>query len=141
MAAKVPKSASAHAIRIFRPLSPHLQIYRPQLTSVLSFTHRLTGVMLGVYAVALVAWLTAAAAGPQAFATAQSFLQSPFGKILLLVCTFSFFLHLCSGIRHLVWDTGRGLELRSIYPSGWIVIAVSTLLTAFSWIVSMMLAR
>lgn len=141
MAAKVPRSASAHAIRTSRPLSPRLQIYRPQLTSVLSFTHRLTGVMLGIYAVALVAWLIAAAAGPQFFAMAQALLQSPFGKILLLVCTFSFFLHLCTGIRHLVWDTGRGLELGSIYLSGWIVVVVSTLLTAFSWIVSMILAR
>ena len=141
MAAKAPRCPSAQAIRTSRPLSPHLQIYRPQLTSVLSFTHRLTGVILGVYAVALVAWLIAAAAGPKAYATVQALLQSPSGKIVLLVCTFSFFLHLCSGIRHLVWDTGHGLDLGSIYLSGWIVVAVSTMLTAFSWIVSMMLAR
>ncbi len=141
MAAKAPRSVSDHAIRTSRPLSPHLQIYRPQLTSVLSFTHRLTGVMLGVFAVALVAWLIAAAAGPQAFATAQALLQSPFGKILLLACTFSFFLHLCTGIRHLVWDTGRGLELGAIYLSGWIIVAASTVLTALSWFLSMTLAR
>jgi len=141
MTAKVPRSTSVPAIRTSRPLSPHLQIYRPQLTSVLSFSHRLTGVILSVYAVALVAWLSAAAAGPQTFATAQSLVQSPFGKILLLACTFSFFLHLCGGIRHLMWDTGRGLELGAIYLSGWVVVAVSTILTAVSWVVGTTLAR
>ncbi len=141
MVGTVHRSGSESVRRTSRPLSPHLQIYRPQLTSVLSFAHRVTGLILGIYAVALVAWMTAAAAGPQAFTVVQVFLRSPFGKILLIACTFSFFLHLCGGVRHLMWDTGRGLELRSIYLSGWIVVAVSTLLTALSWIVSLTLAR
>jgi succinate dehydrogenase / fumarate reductase, cytochrome b subunit len=119
-----------------RPLSPHLQIYRPQLTSVLSFAHRLTGVILGLYAVALVAWLLAAAGGSQSYAVAQGFLQSWPGELLLMGGTFCFFLHLCGGIRHLFWDTGRGLELQAIYASGWAVVAASTALTAAAWIVS-----
>lgn len=139
MAAKVPRPISGHAAGISRPLSPHLQIYRPQLTSVLSFAHRVTGVVLGAYAIGLVAWLTAAAAGPQSFASARAHLQTPIGKTLLLVCTFCFFLHLCGGIRHLMWDSGRGLELESIYLSGWIVVAMSMLLTALTWIISIML--
>lgn len=122
-----------------RPIAPHLQIYRPQLTSVLSFAHRLTGLTLGLYSIALVAWLVAAAAGPEPFARAQAFVQSPLGQILLLGGTFCFFLHLCGGIRHLVWDTGRGFELGTIYASGWAVVAASAILTAAAWGVSVFL--
>jgi succinate dehydrogenase / fumarate reductase cytochrome b subunit len=120
-----------------KPLSPHLQIYRPQLTSVLSFAHRLTGVTLGFYAVALVAWLTAAAAGPRAYALAQDFTQTWLGRVLLLAGSFCFFLHLCGGIRHLFWDAGMGFELRTIYASGWVTVVASALLTAVAWLVSL----
>ena len=122
-----------------RPLSPHLQIYRPQLTSVLSFAHRVTGLILGLYLVALVAWLVAAALGPRPFATAQQFTQSVPGQLLLFAGTFCLFLHLCGGIRHLLWDSGRGFELRSIYASGWIVVAASATLTVVAWVASAML--
>jgi succinate dehydrogenase / fumarate reductase, cytochrome b subunit len=108
---------------------------------VLSFVHRLTGVALGIYAVALVAWLTAAAAGSQPYSIVQNFMQSLFGQVLLVGGIFCFFLHLCGGIRHLLWDTGRGFELRAIYASGWIVVAASTVLTVAAWIVSSILAR
>ena len=121
-------------------MSPHLQIYRPQLTSVLSFAHRLTGLTLGLYSIALVAWLVAAAAGPQPFRNAQMFIRSPLGEILLVGGTFSFFLHLCGGIRHLFWDSGRGFELGTIYASGWAVVAVSLVLTMAAWGVSFILA-
>ena len=84
-----------------RPLSPHLQIYRPQLTSVLSFAHRLTGLALSLYALALVAWLVAAAAGPDSYSSMQAFIRSWPGQALLLGGLFCFFLHLCGGIRHL----------------------------------------
>ena len=120
-----------------RPISPHLQIYRPQLTSVLSFAHRVTGVTLGLYSIALVTWLVAAAAGPRPFSAVQGFMQSISGQILLLGGTFCFFLHLCGGIRHLFWDSGRGFELGAIYASGWAVVAVSTALTVAAWILSM----
>ena len=124
-----------------RPLSPHLQIYRPQLTSVLSFTHRLTGVALGIYAIALVAWLIAAAAGSQPYSIVQNFIRSLLGQVLLVGGIFCFCLHLCGGIRHLFWDAGRGFELRAIYTSGWMVVAASTVLTVSAWIVSSILAR
>jgi succinate dehydrogenase / fumarate reductase cytochrome b subunit len=114
-----------------------LQIYRPQLTSVLSFAHRVTGVTLGLYSIALVTWLVAAAAGPRPFSAVQGFMQSISGGILLLGGTFCFFLHLCGGIRHLFWDSGRGFELGAIYASGWAVVAVSTALTVAAWILSM----
>jgi succinate dehydrogenase / fumarate reductase cytochrome b subunit len=125
----MPKSST-------RPISPHLQIYRPQLTSVLSFAHRVTGVTLGVYSIALVTWLVAAAAGPRPFSAVQGFMQSISGQILLLGGTFCFFLHLCGGIRHLFWDSGRGFELGAIYASGWAVVAVSTALTVAAWVAS-----
>jgi succinate dehydrogenase / fumarate reductase cytochrome b subunit len=122
-----------------RPLSPHLQIYRPQLTSVLSFAHRVTGLTLGLYAIGLVIWLGAAAAGPRPFAVMQTFMQSLAGEVLLFGGTFCFFLHLCGGIRHLLWDSGRGFELGAIYASGWAVVTVSTALTVAAWVLSVIL--
>lgn len=124
-----------------RPLSPHLQIYRPQLTSIRSFTHRLTGLTLGLYAIALVAWLMAAAAGPHSYAAMQSFIHPGLGQALLLGGTWCLFLHLCGGIRHLFWDAGSGFELRAIYRSGWTVVAASAGLTLAAWIASWMLSR
>ncbi len=119
-----------------RPKSPNIQIYRPQLTSVLSIAHRLSGVVLSIAAIGLVAWLMAAAAGPQAYAIAQRTLMSPPGQIALFVATFAFFLHLCGGLRHLAWDSGYGFELGTIYASGWVVMAASLALTLAAWIVS-----
>jgi succinate dehydrogenase / fumarate reductase cytochrome b subunit len=82
---------------------------------------------------------TTAAAGPQAYTTVQVFTASWVGRILLFGCTFSFFLHLCGSIRHLIWDAGYGFELRTIYASGWTVVLVSSALTLLSWIISMVL--
>ena len=124
-----------------RPLSPHLQIYRPQLTSVLSFAHRLTGLVLSVYAVTLVAWLLAAASGAHSYSFMHRIVHSWPGHIFLVGGTFCFFLHLCGGIRHLFWDTGAGFELRTIYISGWAVVAASTVLTAATCVASLFLAR
>ena len=123
-----------------RPLSPNIQIYRPQLTSVLSIVHRITGVILSVCAVVLVIWLIAAATGPPAYAAVQGAIASWVGQILLFGCTFSFFLHLCGGIRHLIWDAGYGFGLGAIYGSGWTVVGVSTALTVITWITSSVLA-
>ena len=117
-----------------RPLSPHLQVYRPQLTSVLSITHRGTGVFLAVASLLLVYWLAALAEGPESYATAQGLFGSWLGKLILLACTFSMFYHLCNGVRHLFWDIGFGFELDTAYRSGYVVIAVSIGLTIVSWI-------
>ncbi len=117
-----------------RPLSPHLQIYRPQLISMLSIAHRGAGVALGVGAVFFAWWLLAAASGPDAYGTAQSFFGSVFGIIVLAGFSFALFYHLCNGIRHLFWDAGMGLELDQAYRSGWAVIAAAVALTAGAWV-------
>src|ERR1700741_74027 len=94
-----------------RPLSPHLQIYRPQLTSVLSILHRATGIALGVGTLLLVYWLIAVAAGAgarAAYDVAQRLIGSWFGRLLLFGWTLAFFYHLANGVRHLAWDAGYG---------------------------------
>ncbi|HLF58249.1 MAG TPA: succinate dehydrogenase, cytochrome b556 subunit [Alphaproteobacteria bacterium] len=116
-----------------RPLSPHLQIYRWQLTSVLSILHRMTGVFLSAGAVVLVWWLFAAAMGDAEFAVVQTLLASTVGKLFLLGWTFSLFYHLANGIRHLLWDTGFGFDIKTAYVTGWTVVAAAVALTAFAW--------
>jgi succinate dehydrogenase / fumarate reductase cytochrome b subunit len=117
-----------------RPLSPHLQVYRPQITSVLSILHRLTGVALGLGALALVYWLAAAAAGPRAFAQAQAFAGSWLGWLVLLGFTWALFYHLCNGIRHLFWDAGLGFEISTARLTGWCVLLASFALTGAAWV-------
>lgn len=117
-----------------RPLSPHLQIYRWQLTSVMSILHRASGIALAVGTILLVSWLGAASDGPGPYAALQHFLGSWLGLLLLFGWSVALFYHLCNGIRHLVWDTGRGLELRSVYAGGWIVLAATAGLTIVAWV-------
>lgn len=117
-----------------RPLSPHLQVYKPQLTSMLSILHRLTGVALAFGTLLLVWWLIAAATGPGAYDAVQSFIGSILGRLLLLGWTFSLFYHLANGIRHLAWDTGRGFELATAYSTGWLVVIAAIVLTLASWV-------
>jgi len=112
-----------------RPLSPHLQIYKPQITSILSITHRITGVALCGGAVLLTYWLMAATYGPEAFAQAQAILGSWFGRLVLFGVVFSLWYHLANGIRHLAWDAGWGFELEKLRASGIAVIAFSVILT------------
>ena len=115
-----------------RPLSPHLQIYRPQLTSMLSIAHRGAGIALGAGAAFFAWWLLAAASGPDAYSYAEAFFGSVVGIVVLAGFCFALFYHLCNGIRHLFWDAGIGLELDQAYRSGWAVIAAAVLLTAGS---------
>lgn len=117
-----------------RPLSPHLQIYRWQLTSVMSILHRATGIALTAGTLLLVYWLTAVAAGPNAFAAAQVVIGSIIGQVLLFGWTVALFYHLCNGIRHLFWDAGHGFELRAAYASGWVVVAATALLSVIAWV-------
>ncbi|MCR4377743.1 MAG: succinate dehydrogenase, cytochrome b556 subunit [Rhodospirillales bacterium] len=119
-----------------RPLSPHLQIYRPQVTSVLSITHRLTGVVLAFAALLLTYWLASAAYGPESFARAQAVLESWFGRLVLFGFTFSLFYHLCNGIRHLGWDLGWGFDLVKLRLTGVLVIIASMGLTVLSWMLA-----
>jgi succinate dehydrogenase / fumarate reductase, cytochrome b subunit len=126
--------ASSSSCKSRKPLSPNIQLYRPQLTSVLSIINRATGVFLSIGAIALVIWLLAAAAGPQAYAIVHAALASWTGQVTLFGCTFAFFLHFFGGIRHLVWDTVHGFDLRTIYMSGWAVVVASIVSTAVVWI-------
>jgi succinate dehydrogenase / fumarate reductase cytochrome b subunit len=119
-----------------RPLSPHLQVYRPQLTSVLSISHRVTGLVLSVGTLMLLWQLFAAASGPDAFNTFQAFAGSWLGILILLAWTFSLFYHLCNGIRHLVWDLGFGLDLKTAYQSGAVVVVAAVVLTIVTWIIA-----
>jgi succinate dehydrogenase, cytochrome b556 subunit len=106
-----------------RPLSPHLQVYKPQITSVLSILHRVTGVALTLGTLLLTWWLVAAAYGPDTFATAQGFMGSFIGQLILWGFTFALFYHLGNGIRHLAWDFGWGFELSEVRTSGLAVLA------------------
>jgi len=117
-----------------RPLSPHLMDYRLQFSTVLSGLHRITGLGLGVGTLLLTWWLVAAATSPEAYATVQNFLGSWLGVMLLLGWSAALFYHLCNGIRHLVWDTGHALDLRSTYWGGWAVVTATAVLTLVAWI-------
>lgn len=115
-----------------RPLSPFMigPYYRPQLTSMLSITHRITGVALAAGSLLLVCWLMSAAAGEQAYAAFAAHAQAWYGRLLLVGFTWALMYHLCNGIRHLFWDAGKGLDIDTAYASGYAVVAGSVLLTA-----------
>jgi succinate dehydrogenase / fumarate reductase cytochrome b subunit len=116
-----------------RPLSPHLQVYRWQLTMVLSIIHRMTGVALAVGTVLLIALLLALAAGPDAYQTVRAFCSSWLGMLMLFGWSWALCFHLCNGIRHLAWDTGWGFEIPRAYLTGWTVVAASLVMTALIW--------
>lgn len=117
-----------------RPLSPHLQIWRWNVTMALSILHRATGVGLGLGALLLAWWLIAAAGGPEAFATAQAFMGSILGRLILLAFTAALFFHLCNGLRHLVWDAGYGFEMATAERTAWLTVAATVVLTLIAWI-------
>jgi succinate dehydrogenase / fumarate reductase cytochrome b subunit len=124
--------------QVQRPLSPHLQVYKWQLTSVMSIVHRATGIALSVGTILLVWWLLAAATSADAFNLAQAFWYSWIGRLLLLGWTWALFFHLCNGIRHLFWDAGHGYELKTAYASGWTVVTGSVVLTLIAWVAAYM---
>lgn len=117
-----------------RPLSPHLQIYRPQLTSILSISHRLTGVALAAGTAVLALWLIAAAGGADTFALINNHLAAWYGQVLMVFWSFALFYHLCNGIRHLAWDAGWGLDIRTAYLTGYATVVAAVLLTAGAWL-------
>jgi succinate dehydrogenase / fumarate reductase cytochrome b subunit len=117
-----------------RPLSPHLSIYRWPITMIVSILHRITGAGLSLGVALLALWLVSAATGASAYDRFTGVLGHPAGQLLLLGWTFAFFLHLANGIRHLVWDTGRGLSRQQATTSAWFVIVAAVLLTAGYWI-------
>lgn len=100
----------------------------------LSITHRATGIALSAGVLLLIYWIWAVTSGPAHYEQAQTLFASAPGLVILFGLTFCFFYHLCNGVRHLYWDTGRGLELPSVYRSGWTVIVASIVLTLATWI-------
>ncbi len=129
------RASDGRAVR--RPLSPHLQVYRPQITSTLSILHRVTGVGLGVGTLLLVWWLVALASGAAAFAAVQGFVASWVGLILLFGWTVALLFHFCNGIRHLAWDAGYGFEKPVYRASGWAVVGVSVVASLAVWAVGL----
>ena len=119
-----------------RPLSPHLTIYRPQMTSISSIFVRITGNALLAATLLLIAWLLAASTSAAAFAWVQCVITSWFGVLVFLLSLWALWYHMLGGLRHLIWDTGRGLELKAAERMGWMMIIGSLLLTAFTviWI-------
>jgi len=115
-----------------RPLSPHLTIYRPQMTSISSIFVRITGNALLAATLLLIAWLLAASTSAAAFEWVQCVITSWFGDLVFLLSIWALWYHMLGGLRHLIWDTGRGLELKTAERMGWMMIIGSLLLTAFT---------
>jgi len=117
-----------------RPLSPHLQIYAKQVTSVLSILHRFTGVILAFGAFLLANWVISATYGAESFTMAQGLLGSWFGRLVLFGMTLALFFHLGNGLRHLAWDMGKGFDLPQVRASGMFVVAFTLTMTVITWI-------
>ena len=120
-----------------RPLSPHLSIYRWPVTMVSSILHRATGLAMTAGYLVLVSWLFDAASGREVYDKFLNVMDTAIGWVLLVGWSFAFFYHLSNGIRHLVWDTGRGLEKEQATASAWFVIAAAIVLTAAFWWVAL----
>lgn len=115
-----------------RPLSPHLTIYRPQWTSMTSILTRITGNALIVGTVLIVWWFIAAAIGPEAFATANTVITSWFGDLVMTLSVWALWYHLMAGVRHLIWDSGRMLDIGAAELSGKIIVGLSVVLTVLT---------
>lgn len=119
-----------------RPLSPHLSVYRWPITMTLSILHRATGVAMAVGLVVLAMWLVSAASGAVDYEQFVTLMSTLVGRLLLIGWSFAFFFHLANGIRHLVWDTGRGFEKRQANASAWFVLVTAIAATALFWMVA-----
>jgi succinate dehydrogenase / fumarate reductase cytochrome b subunit len=117
-----------------RPTSPHWQIYHWGIGMSLSILHRVTGSFLALGLIALTYWFVSLASGPEAYETASNVLVNPLGLLVLVGWTFAFLFHLLNGVRHLVWDAGRGFEHAERRGSGWFAVSAAGLLTLCVWI-------
>lgn len=120
-----------------RPLSPHLQVYRWQITMLMSILHRATGVVLAVGAFGIAWWLLAVAAGGETYANAAALIGSAPGQLALGAFSVCLVYHLLNGIRHLLWDAGYGFEMPKVYVTGWSVFVLSVLITAGIWVAAL----
>ena len=122
--------------KIKRPLSPHLQVYKPMLTMTMSIVHRITGAILFFATLLLAWWLIAAAAGPDYFNLVERILTSIIGRLVLFGCTWALIHHALGGLKHLLWDTGRGFDLKTIekFASGSLILSIT--LTLVVWAIA-----
>ena len=117
------------------PLSPHLQVYNPSINMVMSIAHRMTGAALYVGTLLVAWWLLAIAGGPQNYAVFQDFVGSFLGRIVLFGFTWALVHHMLGGVRHFIWDTGRGFELATVDRMSWATLIGSILVTFILWFV------
>ena len=117
-----------------RPLSPHLTIYHWYITMVMSIVHRATGIVVTVGLLGLTWWLTALASGPDAFGTVQAALDNILGGLILFGFTFALFLHAATGVRHLIWDWGYGLNKHAATQTSYWLIGIAVALTLLTWL-------
>ncbi|HJZ44661.1 MAG TPA: succinate dehydrogenase, cytochrome b556 subunit [Hyphomicrobiaceae bacterium] len=122
-----------------RPLSPHLSIYSPLINMVMSILHRLTGAALYLGTLLLAAWLIGAAMGEKQYAMVNGAFGHPLGKLVLFGYTWALFHHMLGGIRHLIWDTGRGFQIWQVNLLSWLTIIGSVSLTVAAWGLALML--
>ncbi len=116
-----------------RPLSPHLQVYKPQMTSVLSIFHRMAGVVLAIGTMMVVWWLVAAAISEEAYDAAMSFARHPLGLFMMFGWSVALFYHMSNGMRHLLWDMGYLFKIENAYKAGYLVLLSTAILTAGTW--------
>lgn len=128
------ETSAGQRTRPERPLSPHLQIYKPMINMVMSIVHRITGAALYFGTILLAWWLSAAAVGPAYYDYAAGVLGSLPGKIVLFGYTWALLHHMLGGLRHFVWDTGRGYDLKTIDLLSWGSLVLSVVLTALVWV-------
>lgn len=117
-----------------RPLSPHITVYRWPITMVLSIVHRATGIALYAGILLVAWWLVALATSPEWFDTANGIMGSILGQLVLFGFTWSMFMHMVGGIRHMLWDTGVAMEKHTSIQTSWVSLIASLVLTALTWL-------
>jgi succinate dehydrogenase / fumarate reductase cytochrome b subunit len=118
-----------------RPLSPHLQVYRPQMTSVMSIMHRAAGIVLTTGTLVMTAWLVSLAMGAERYGIVSAALAHPLGQFVLFGYSVALIYHALNGIRHLGWDIGIGLTIPEVYRNGQLVLVLTAVLTVVLWTV------
>lgn len=118
-----------------RPLSPHLQVYRPQMTSVMSIMHRAAGIVLTTGTLVMTAWLVSLAMGAERYGIVAAALAHPLGQFVLFGYSVALIYHALNGIRHLGWDIGIGLTIPEVYRNGQLVLVLTAVLTVVLWTV------
>lgn len=117
-----------------RPLSPHLQVYRPQMTSVMSIMHRAAGIVLTTGTLVMTAWLVSLAMGAERYGIVAAALAHPLGQFVLFGYSVALIYHALNGLRHMGWDFGYGLTLSEVYRNGHMVLFLTLVLTAGLWL-------